>query len=109
MTAREQVAPRGVRDPCEGKALKGRNPTDGCGMRQGREADAGREAAERLRKPGGGTEAGCDALASQGAGSGDAVEGTKKLGGVGSDREVGRPGGGERSGRDRRQGRMSLP
>jgi hypothetical protein len=52
-------------------------------MKQGREAGAGWEAAERLRKPEGGSEAGCDALASDGAGAGDAVEGTKKLGGVG--------------------------
>lgn len=71
MTAREQAAPRGVRDSCEGKALEEQQakakPRDGCGTKQGRSARVCQETletletletAERLRKPGSGTEAG---------------------------------------------------
>jgi hypothetical protein len=58
ITAREQVASREARDSCEGKALKEENPRDGCGTKQGREAWACQETAERLREPESGTEAG---------------------------------------------------
>jgi hypothetical protein len=62
MTAREPVASRGVHDLCEGKALKERQPRNGCGTKQGRGTRGGQEPAERLRKPESGTGAGLDNL-----------------------------------------------
>lgn len=43
-----------------GEDSEGRNPRNGCGMQQGREARVGQETAERLRKPVSGTEVGLD-------------------------------------------------
>jgi hypothetical protein len=74
MTARELAAPRGVRDSCEGKTLKGK-PTNGCGTKQGRGARACQETAEGLRKPESGTGAGNGQPVPHGASPGDVVEG----------------------------------
>jgi len=49
-----EAAPRGVRDPDEEQRSGGKNPRDGCGMRQGREARVCWRTAEGLRKPGSG-------------------------------------------------------
>jgi hypothetical protein len=54
-------------------------------MKQGREARACQETAERLRKPGSGTAADRGRTAADGASPGDVVEGAKNLVGVGSD------------------------
>jgi hypothetical protein len=67
MTTRKPAASRGVRDPCEGNTLEGEKPRNGCGTKQGREARACQETAERLRKPESGTGAGVTARSTRGS------------------------------------------
>lgn len=55
------------------------NPTDGCGTKQGREAQACQETAERLRKPESGPAVEVDGPPQHGAGLGDVVEGAENL------------------------------
>jgi hypothetical protein len=69
MTTRELAAPRGARDCCEGKTLEG-TTQHGCGMKQGREAWACQETAERLRKPESGTEVRVDSSSHTGLAQG---------------------------------------
>jgi hypothetical protein len=80
MTAREQVASRGVRDLCEGKALEEKKPRNGYGMKQGREVRACQETAERLGKPESGTEAEVTARLITGLARGMSLKGRRSSG-----------------------------
>jgi hypothetical protein len=64
-------------------------------MKQGRGTRVCQETAERLRKPESGTWAGKGHPVRSWGSLGDAVEGTRNSREVGSDRQVGRPEGGE--------------
>jgi hypothetical protein len=77
-----------------GEDSEGRDPRDGCGMEQGREARVGQEAAERLRKPVSGTEVGLDNLSQKGLPGGCRWRDQKAQGSRSGER-VGRPGGSE--------------